>query len=153
MFHLVLVKTNAEYTAVEALLKNAGHEIVTDTKNNVLTFINTLENAFPDVYAAIRKGIADLKDSTLSGGDRAVKVATDVLPILPALVKDLPGIKDAVVAAVTVLFGAEVSDFKTVTTETITGLAAAATTEVIGTTASLTDDSAPTAASGTASTN
>ena len=111
-----------QWEAAKAGLEAAGHAEITSLKSNTATFLQNLEDKFPEVFADIKKGIADVSDSTLSGGEKAVKVATDVVASLPDVLAALPGIKDAMVAGVTQFFADEISDFKNIAAEAIAKL-------------------------------
>ena len=118
----IKIFNDTEWAAAKAALDAAGHAEVASLKSNTAHFIAKLETSFPDVYTGIEQGIHDLKDSSLSGGEKAVKVATDVLTTAPAILHALPGIKSALVAAVTQFFSDEISDFKSIGLETIAKL-------------------------------
>lgn len=120
MFGLhVKVFSNTQWEAAKAGLVAAGHAEVASLKGNTATFLSVLMTKYPHIALAIKKGIHDAKDSNLSGGQKAVMVAADVVGILPEVVSNFKGIKDAIVVGVTQLFADEVSDFKNVVTDAI----------------------------------
>lgn len=96
--------TDDQKAAVKAALADLGHEAVEYGESEAAKLWAEFKAAEPDVVAAFQKGIADLKDSTLSGGDKAVKVATDFLDAATETVKAIPGIKDLLVHGVTEVF-------------------------------------------------
>lgn len=121
----------ATVTALKAAAAAAGHTIVTDETDAVDTAWHSLTSAFPDLVADVKKGIADITSSTLSGGQKAVQVAEDVILTLPDVVKDLPDLKSVVVNGVTKLFSAtetSIVDGLNTFVKTVEGAAPATTT-------------------------
>lgn len=121
----VKVFNNDQWEAAKAGLAAAGHAEVTSLKSNTATFLQVLMNKYPHIAQTIEQGIKDMKDSSLSGGEKAVKVGLDVVAVLPEAIANFSGIKDAIVAGVTQFFADEVSDFKNVASQAIDAVAKA----------------------------
>lgn len=124
------VFSSAQWAVAKKALEEAGHAEVASLKSNTLKFLSHLEEQFPDVYADIKKGVADYKDKDMSGGEKAVAVAEDVLKAATDTLKNVAGIKSALVAGVTTFFADEVADFKGIALETVANVAAGTTTSL-----------------------
>lgn len=92
------------YSKMQAIAADEGHTLVAAGKSDVAALWQEVKDKFPAMVDAITKGIADVKNSSLSGGEKAVKVATDVIPLLPAIVQELPNVKSFAVHGVTEVF-------------------------------------------------
>jgi hypothetical protein len=90
--------------ALRAAASAAGHDVVLAEKGAVSALWEEAKTKYPEIVADIRQGIADVQDSTLSGGDKAVKVALDVMAAAPDVLKALPSAKDFFVHAVTEVY-------------------------------------------------
>jgi hypothetical protein len=104
--HHIIVLNDEQHAIVAAVLSDAGHTVVSAGESAISALWAETKTKFPELIADIEKGIADAKDSTLSGGDKAVKVATDVLASAPDVIKALPQAKDFLVHGVTEVFAA-----------------------------------------------
>lgn len=71
-----------------------------------------VKGQYPELVADIKKGIADATNTNLSGGEKAVKVAIDVLATAPDVIKALPNAKAFLVHAVTDTFAAGLHDLE-----------------------------------------
>jgi hypothetical protein len=115
----IKIFNDEKWAIAKTALEAAGHEVVSDVESHTAKLWANVKDAYPDIVASIEKGIADVKDSTLSGGDKAVKVATDVMAIVPEALKDLPGLKDLLVHGVSEVFADTISDLKDVAVDLI----------------------------------
>lgn len=107
----IKIFNDAQWAVAKEALSAAGHAEVESLKSNTAKFLDGLEKKFPDIYTHIQTLVADYKDKTMSGGDKAVAIAGEVLSLAPEVVTNLPGIKDALVAGVTQFYADEISDF------------------------------------------
>ena len=108
MVHIPVIGLDIlDHDTVKALKKaagEAGHQIVAAEKSAISQLWDEAKQKFPDLVADIQKGIKDVEDDSITGGEKAVKVAMDVMATAPDVLKALPDAKDFFVHAVTSVF-------------------------------------------------
>lgn len=97
--------TDAEWNdKIKPALAETGVELKAFAISETDKLVATTKEKFPELVADIQKGIKDAKDPTLSGGDKAVALALDVMATAPDVLKALPDAKDFFVKLVTSVY-------------------------------------------------
>jgi predicted RNA-binding protein with EMAP domain len=110
--HLAIL-TDEQHAIVKQALADAGHDLETFAGSEIDKLVAAAKEKFPDLVADIQKGIADLKDSTLSPSEKLFKVAEDALETAPDVIKALPNAKDFLIQAAQSVFTDGLAELKT----------------------------------------
>ena len=124
--HHIVILNDAQHALLKTALADTEHSAVTYVESEAAKLWGEFKAAVPTVVTDFKATIADLKSSTLSGGDKAVKVATDFLATASAAVQAIPGIKDLLVHGATEVFADTESEVVTLGAQAIADLTAPA---------------------------
>jgi hypothetical protein len=89
---------------IKGVVEDEGHTFTAAASSGIAALWEEVKAKYPTIVAQIEAGIKDAEDSSLSGGEKAVKVAMDILPYLPQAVSELADVKSFAVHAVTTEF-------------------------------------------------
>jgi hypothetical protein len=98
------ILSNEALAKIKGVVDAEGHTFTAAASSDIAALWAETKTKYPTIVAQIEAGIKDAENSQLSGGEKAVKVAMDILPYLPAAINELADIKSFAVHAVTTEF-------------------------------------------------
>ena len=114
--HIKILGLNIDSNDVIAKIKAdavaAGGTVIHAEESNVSALWTEFKGKFPDIVTAMQKTSADLVDKTMSGGDKAVAVAVDAIPLVTGALAALPDLKAFLVHGATELFAEGVANLE-----------------------------------------